>query len=77
MDYWVYLNSETGKIQVGDPRLGDELPSGWQRVTDIERQFWEEHVHDGASSTRTYLDPRLTKPELLKRGVPLEDIEFS
>ena len=77
MDYWVYLDLETGKIQVGDPRLGDELPSGWQRVTDIEGQFWEEYVHDGASSTRTYLDPRLTKPELLKRGVPLEDIEFS
>ena len=74
--YWVFQDSETGKIQVGDPRLGTELPSGWQRATDVQEQ-WESFSHDSAPDTWTHFDPRLTKSELLKRGVPLEDIEFS
>jgi hypothetical protein len=76
-DHWIFLDSETGKIQVRDPRLGTELPSGWQRATDVQQQFWEVFSHDSAPDTWTYSDPRLTKSELLKRGVPLEDIEFS
>lgn len=75
--YWVYMNSKTGKIQVGDPRLGAELPTGWARITDTQGQLWEDFVHDSAPDMLTALDPRLTKSELLKRGVPLEDIEFS
>ncbi|KAG9190597.1 hypothetical protein G6011_08685 [Alternaria panax] len=75
--YWVYLNTETKRIQVGDPRLGAALPSGWGRITDAQGQFWEDFFHESAPGILTALDPRLTKPELLKRGVPLEDIEFS
>jgi len=75
--FWAFLHTETGKIQVEDPRLNHELPSGWRRRTDTKGQFWQEFSHESAPDAWTDLDPRLTKSELLKRGVLLEDIEFS
>jgi hypothetical protein len=75
--FWVFQNEETGKTQAEDPRLDTELPSGWRRVTDVQGHFWEDFYHDSAPDQKTRLDPRLTRSELLKRGVPLEDIEFT
>jgi len=74
--YWTFLHSESGKIQVEDPKLGTEIPPGWQRKTDLHGQFWAKFNRESAPDTWTWDDPRLTKSELLKRGVPLEDIEF-
>jgi len=73
----VFLHTESGKIQVEDPRLSTELPSGWRRKTDAQGQFWQQFSHESAPDAWRDHDPRLTKSELLKRGVLLEDIEFS
>jgi len=75
--YIVFLHTESGKTQIEDPRLGTEIPLGWRRETDAEGQFWQDFSHESAPDTWTEFDPRLTKTELLKRGVPLEDIEIS
>ena len=73
----VFLHTESGKIHINDPRLDTELPLGWRSKTDERGEFWQEFSHESARDTWTVHDPRLTKSELLKRGVPLEDIEFS
>jgi len=76
--YWRnFLHLETGKFQIEDPRLNTELPLGWRRHTDIRGQCWEDFSHECAPDAWTQHDPRLTKSELLKRGVVLEDIELS
>lgn len=75
--YWVFHNLETGDIQVEDPRLSSELPTGWKRNTNRQGQVCEGFRHSSAPDSLTNCDPRLRSWELLKRGVPLEDIEFS
>ncbi|EOA81138.1 uncharacterized protein SETTUDRAFT_36012 [Exserohilum turcica Et28A] len=76
-NYWTFLDSRTGKVDVEDPRLESELPRGWRRVKheldDVQLKF----AHDSNPGKCTQFDPRLSRSELLRRGVPLEDIEFS
>ena len=74
---WAFLHTESGKIEIEDPRLRTELPPGWRRGIDAKGYFWDHFSHESAPDAWSAHDPRLTKSELLKRGVPLEDIEFS
>ena len=59
--YWAFLHTESGKIQVEDPRWSTELPSGWRRRTDARGQFWQQFSHTSAPDAWTDDDPRLTK----------------
>ncbi|KAJ4366102.1 hypothetical protein N0V83_007737 [Neocucurbitaria cava] len=73
---WGFFDSQTGKVQVEDPRLCLDLPQGWRLANHDLKRVWERFVHDGAPAKLENLDPRLSKLALLSRGVPLENVEI-
>lgn len=74
----LYIDRQTGKTQIDDPRLG-ELPSGWSRLEhEGEKEyslFSEEDTEDAFHSI--FFDPRTTPRELRKRGVKLQDFNIT
>ncbi|KAJ4109647.1 hypothetical protein NW768_012083 [Fusarium equiseti] len=71
------FQKEDGPLQGHDPRAQEvELPLGWEEDENDDREvFWRyrngDHVHT------TWWDPRLTKEELIKRGIKVEDLILS
>ncbi|KAJ4250950.1 hypothetical protein NW762_011600 [Fusarium torreyae] len=63
-----------GAPQVGDPRTSQiDLPSGWKEFESSEGiLYWR--YKDEKNETISWWDPRLTKEELMKKGVQVEDL---
>ncbi|KAI4260581.1 MAG: hypothetical protein L6R42_003991 [Xanthoria sp. 1 TBL-2021] len=74
VNYWLFLDGNTGQTRVDDPRLGP-LPAGWRFKSHEEEDAWNRFVNDGTGED-TMFDPRL-EPDLLKaRGVELQEFRL-
>ena len=67
--WWFYLNPETGKGQVEDPRLGP-LPKKWRKKSHDYENFWAIFVND-ETGEEAWRDPRLKPEALVERGIEL------
>jgi hypothetical protein len=78
--YWPsFLNTETGKILVDDPRLGP-LPSDWSFKPHDQQHLWNWYFKNSGTidkqSWKFKGDPRISADALRKRGVPLRKIKL-
>jgi len=73
--WWTYLEHETERCTIDDPRLG-ELPPGWKKKSYEEDQFWNWFVNSSNGEEIKGGDPRLSVEALLERGVDLRNFEL-
>ena len=73
--YDVFVNVQTGDVQVEDPRLGP-LPRGWRIANHRTKHAYNRFSHEGLGVTGTLTDPRLSPKALRARGVKLEEIRL-
>jgi hypothetical protein len=69
-----YTNTETGEVDLDDPRLGD-LPSEWEQLAVNRTANDPMHVvrfRNKTTGQTSNSDPRLLPDALRARGVPLE-----
>lgn len=75
--YPVFRDEETQEILLDDPRLGD-LPAGWTASeTILKGMLVFENGSTGERRTAIDFDPRMTKEELEKRGVELQEFALA
>ena len=69
----LYLDGDTGRTQLDDPRLGD-LPEGWSRLVEHpHKDDCQIFVKGNIAKYGHKFDPRTTPAELAKRGVELQE----
>ena len=71
---WAFLDQQTGKFQIEDPRLGP-LPAGW-RISKHEMQDAYNRYENIETGQRTKFDPRMTPKALMARGVDLREFQL-
>ena len=70
--YWpAFMDHETGKTHVEDPRLGP-LPAGWRICRHKEESAYNVYLNH-ETGEQTNLDPRMRLQALRARGVELQD----
>ena len=72
--YWAFLNKQTGKFQIEDPRLGP-LPAGWWIIDHERKDAWNLYAHDETGET-TLRDPRMSPEALTARGVEMREFQL-
>lgn len=73
--YDVLMDTQTGDIQVEDPRLGP-LPAGWCIVDHQEKHVYNRFSNEETAIVDTAFDPRLSPEALKARGVSLQEIRL-
>ena len=73
--YDAFINHDTGKTQVEDPRLGP-LPPGWKLAKHKERHIYNMYSNDTTGEFKTYMDPRMSPEALKAGGIPLQEFRL-
>ena len=73
--YWVFLDQDTGKTQITDPRLGP-LPAGWRLESHAREDALNWWVNDDTGEFSGIFDPRLKFDALKARGVEFRNFEL-
>jgi len=75
--YWAFIDRDSGKFQVEDPRLVDvPLPAGWRRREHENEEFEDWFVNDETGEDNNTFDPRGSPEALKSRGVKLEAFDL-
>ena len=72
---WAFLNQDTGKSQITDPRLGP-LPPGWRLESHNKEDAINCYVNDDTGECSGHFDPRLKFDVLKARGVELRNFQI-
>ena len=74
--FWpVFLNSDTGKTQIDDPRLGS-VPSGWHIASHEREKCYNHYINNGAEAVAQRFDPRLERAALTELGTNVQMIRL-
>ncbi|KAK0510554.1 hypothetical protein JMJ35_006986 [Cladonia borealis] len=72
--YINFLDHQTGKFQIEDPRLG-LLPAGWYICDHEEKDAWSLYAND-ETGEETFFDPRMSPEALTARGVEMREFQL-